>query len=107
MARRRKSSGLLVAGVVKPADLAATVIGNYVSKAKTDLPSWAEKYTSNISDYLKDTTKQEMAKSKLEAWYDLFVNIIVPAIRETYAKAKAEYTKLRYTKARGVVTPPV
>jgi len=107
MARRRKSSGLLVAGIVKPPELASSVIGTYITKARTDLPTWADKYKSNITEYLGNTTKQEMAKSKLEAWYDVFMSIIVPAIRETYAKAKAEYVKLRYAKAKGAVTPPV
>jgi len=115
MARRRRSSGLLVAGVLTPVDLSGSVIGTYVSKAKDprELGRWAGDYRKSISAYVADARKQELAKAKLAAWYELFVTTVVPALREAYSRARVEYVTRKIEAvtraARGITagaTPP-
>ena len=95
---RRKSRRLLVTGVVSSADLAKSVITNYINKAKTELDKWAGNYTDRIKTYATSPEKEyvekrKQASDKLEAWYDVYKDVVYPEIIGVFSKAKSEYVK--------------
>jgi ATPase subunit of ABC transporter with duplicated ATPase domains len=95
---KRKSRRLLVTGVVASADLAKSVVTNYINKAKTELEKWAGNYSDRIKTYATSTEteyveKRKQAMEKLEAWYDVYKDVVYPEIIGVFSKAKSEYVK--------------
>lgn len=101
-----KSRKLLVAGALTPADLAKTVVGNFVSKGRAELGAWANRYTSKINAYLGNTTAQNLAISKLANWYDVFLTEIYPKLQQAYAGARASYIQRITRRTVPAITPP-
>jgi hypothetical protein len=95
MPRRRRSSGLLIYGIVPPADLAKSVIDRYVTKAKDpkELEKWVSEYKGKVSKYAEDTRRQANAKSRLEVWYEIYLTDVYPKQKELYGVARAEYVR--------------
>jgi hypothetical protein len=104
---RRRSRKLLITGVVTPTDLSKTVIDKYVSEAKENLAAWSRNYRGQISAYVGDKKRQDVAQAKLAAWYDLYLTEIYPKVKEVFATARAEYIKkIAKPYGGGVTTPP-
>lgn len=98
----RRSRRLLVAGVVSPADLARTVVNNYVSGARTNIATWQARYAGGINDYLGSTRRQDVARAKLETWYNIFLTEVYPRLSGVYAEAKRAY----YARTATITAPP-
>jgi hypothetical protein len=107
MARRRRSSGVLIYGIVRPEDLAKDVVNRYVTKAKDprELDRWISDYKEKITDYVKNTAKQANAQNRLAVWYEIYLTEVYPKIKEIFGAAKAEHAK-RVIKPLAT-TPPV
>lgn len=88
---RRRSSRVLVYGIKDPRTLGSEVVSRYVEKGRTDLPAWTRSYRSSVGAYLGNTAKQEIVKSLVGAWYEIFITTVHPALVETYARAKGAY----------------
>ncbi|MEM4068085.1 MAG: hypothetical protein QXV17_14630 [Candidatus Micrarchaeaceae archaeon] len=106
----RKSRRLLVAGVLTPADLSRMVIGNYISGARTNISIWQSRYAGGIQDYITSLRKQEMARAKLETWYNIFLTEVYPRLSGVYTEAKRAYysniSKMTLPPLARAVTPP-
>jgi len=103
---RRRARKLLITGVVAPLDLSKTVIGKYVSEARTRVTDWARDYRSRILDYVGDTKRQNVAQAKLATWYELYLTEIYPKVKEVFATARSEYIKKIVKPLGGGITPP-
>ncbi|MEM2158377.1 MAG: hypothetical protein QXO72_05130 [Sulfolobales archaeon] len=91
----RKPKRLLVTGVQPPAERSKAVIDRFVSVARVNLPAWSTKYRDGISGYLGDAAKQSEAASKLASWYDIFLTVVYPKVKEVYATAVSRYLEVR------------
>ena len=95
---RRKSRRLLVTGVVSSADLAKSVITNYIDKARTEIATWSRHYRASITTYATSTEteyvkRREEAEKKLGAWYDVYKEVVYPEIIGAFSRGKAEFAK--------------
>jgi hypothetical protein len=105
---RRRARKLLISGVVTPTDLGRSVIDKYVATARTKVADWSKTYVDQINTYLGDRTRQDLAKSKLGVWYDLYVTEIYPKVKEIFATARSTYIrKVLKPLGGGVTTPPL
>ena len=100
----RRSRKLLITGVVNPAELGRTVVGNYVEKARKEVNTWASKYTGKIGEFTNNKVRIESASSRLGVWYDVYATEVYPQIKGIYENAKVDYAK-RVVKP--VATAPV
>jgi hypothetical protein len=107
MARRRRSSGVLIYGIVRPEDLAKDVVSRYVTKARDPktLEAWVTDYKQKITAYVGNTARQANAQSRLAAWYEIYLTEVYPKIKEIFGAAKAEHAR-RVIKPLAT-TPPV
>lgn len=106
---KRKARRLLVTGVVTPDAMSKTVVGNYVTKARTEVRTWSRSYVSGVTAYTGDTTKQGQAYAKLGAWYRVYLTEVYPGLVETFARGKKRYVEELATVLRAPVataTPP-
>lgn len=99
----RKSRRLLVAGVVSPTDLSKMVISNYISGARTNISIWQSRYAGGIQDYITSLRKQEMARAKLETWYNIFLTEVYPRLSGVYTEGKRAY----YSSIAKMTLPPL
>ena len=109
---RRRPRRLLITGVVAPVDLSKTVIGKYVSEARTRVTDWARDYRLKILDYVGDAKRQDVAQAKLAMWYDIYLTAVYPKVKEIFATARSEYIKRIVAPLGGGVgtptrTPPI
>jgi len=102
---RRRARKLLISGVVTPADLGKSVVDKYVSVARTKVGDWSRNYVDQINTYLGDKTRQDLAKSKLGVWYDIYITEIYPRIKEVFATARSAYIKKVLKPLGGGVAP--
>jgi hypothetical protein len=102
---RRRARKLLISGVVAPADLGKSVIDKYVATARTKVTDWSKTYVDQINTYLGDKTRQDLAKSKLGVWYDIYVTEIYPRIKEVFATARSTYIRRVLKPLGGGVIP--
>ena len=74
-----------------PAGIAAElVIGEFLRKAREDLPEWTAKYQEDIERYLNNPQKIELAKQKLATWYEI-LNSEKANIRQVYNQMRTRY----------------
>jgi hypothetical protein len=109
---RRRARRLLITGVVASTDLSKTVIGKYVSEARTKVTDWAKDYSSRIMEYVGDAKRQDIAQAKLATWYDIYLTEVYPKVKEAFATARSEYIKRIVRPLGGGVrsptpTPPI
>jgi hypothetical protein len=93
---RRRARKLLISGVVTPDSLSRTVIGKYVSTARERLADWATTYQTRINDYVADVNRQSVAQAKLATWYNIYVTVVYPRLKEIFATARSEYIRRLY-----------
>jgi hypothetical protein len=102
---RRRARKLLISGVVTPTDLGKSVVDKYVSVARTKVADWSKTYVDQINTYLGDKTRQDLAKSKLGTWYDIYITEIYPRVKEIFATARSSYIKKVLKPLGGGVAP--
>jgi hypothetical protein len=90
---RRKSRRHLITGVATPEDVAGYVIRAYVSKAGTEVGKWETNYRTKVIEYTGDRTKQAEARVKLANWYNVFLSLVYPRLKQVYGEAQAEYIR--------------
>ena len=93
---RRRARKLLIAGVVTPDSLSRTVVGRYVAVAREKLGDWAREYTTRITEYIGDVNRQSVAQTKLATWYNIYVTVVYPRLKEVFATARSEYIRSIY-----------
>jgi hypothetical protein len=93
---RRRARRLLISGVVTPDNLSRTVVGKYVATARERLGDWAREYTSRITEYVGDANRQSLAQAKLSTWYNIYVTVVYPRLKEIFATARSEYVRTIY-----------
>jgi hypothetical protein len=93
---RRRARKLLIAGVVTPDNLSRTVIDKYIATAREKLGDWAREYTNRVTEYVGDVRRQSVAQAKLATWYNIYVTVVYPRIKEIFATARSEYIRSIY-----------
>jgi len=86
--------------------LATEVVGEYIRKVPTKLPTMTRNYTGSITAYVRTPSKQADATRKLANWYDaLFEHVDV--ITDAYASIRKAYKgRLKAVKGVAVPAPP-
>jgi hypothetical protein len=103
---RRRARKLLISGAVTATDLSRSVIEKYVTTASTKVGDWAGNYTNNIKVYIADKARQSLAQTKLATWYDIYLTVVYPKVKEAFATGRTDYIKRVIKPLGGGVAAP-